>query len=123
MGIAPLQETGSRFRDAGMSAPACSRDFRAESSIYIMTAATWACSIFLSGGNMLGKPTAHNSWGAASVSGKLEPFANTTRTTPGSTAIRGCQSVLAFMTKQELLPVAEAMRIEEVSKRVKRVDN
>src|SRR6266702_5895642 len=62
MGIAHLQETGSRFRDAGTSVPACSRDSGAASLTCITTAAMWVCSTSLSRGNMLGKPTAHNSW-------------------------------------------------------------
>src|SRR5260370_30612649 len=67
MGIALLQATGSHFRDAGMCVPACSRDWRAGSSMCITTVAMWVSCTFLSRGNMLGKPTAHNSWGAVEV--------------------------------------------------------
>src|SRR5437763_505981 len=117
MDITPLQATGSHFRDAGMSAPACSPGLLVESLTCITTAATWVSCTFLSRGNMLGKPTVHNSWEVASVSGKPEPCANTTRNRPRSPASRGCQSVLAFRTKQELL-AAEALRFEQVNRHV-----
>src|SRR5260370_7010146 len=67
MGMAVRKGVGSHFRGAGMCVPACSRDWRGGSSMCITTVAMWVSCTFLSRGNMLGKPTAHNSWGAVEV--------------------------------------------------------
>src|SRR5258708_2080285 len=123
MGIACKTVTDSRFRVAGMFAPDYSHDCGAVSLTCITTGGTWACSTSSSAANMLAKPTAHNSWEVASASGKPEPCANTTRSKPRSPANKGCQSVLVFRTKQELLAAAEAQRFEQVSKRVNGIAN
>jgi hypothetical protein len=70
------------------------------------------------GGEYVGEAYCPQLMGAASVSGKPEPCANTTRSRPRSPASKGCQSALAFRTKQGLLAAAEAQRFEQVSKRV-----
>lgn len=61
--------------------------------------------------------------GARKSGGKPEPCANTTRSSVISPVNKGCQSALAFRTKQELLAVAEVQRFVKSSKAVNGIAN
>src|SRR5258708_29618866 len=67
MGIACKVATDSHFRADGMCVQDCSHDCGAVSLTCIMTGGTWVFCIFLSGGNMLGKPIAPRLWEAVEV--------------------------------------------------------
>src|SRR5258708_10903857 len=123
MGIVCKTATDSRFRVAGMFAPDSSHGSGAVSLICIMTGGTWECSTSSSEANMLAKPTAHNSWEAASVSGKQEPCASTTSSKRRSPVNKGCPFVLVFRTKHGQHAVAEARRFEQVNRPVNGIAN
>src|SRR5258708_28870118 len=118
MGIACKTATDCRFRDDGMCAPDSSHDCGVVSLTCTMTEETWECSTSSSKANTLAKPTAHNSWEAASVSGKPKPCANTTRSKRKSLVNKDCPFVLVFRTKREQHAVAEVPRFEQVNRPV-----
>src|SRR6266571_712675 len=118
MGIAYKTATDSRFRAVGMFAPDSSHDCGAESLTCTMTEGTWEYSTSSSAANMLAKPTAHNSWEAASVSGKPGPCANMTRSSAISPVNKDCPFVLVFRTKHGRHAGACTQRFAQVNRPV-----
>jgi hypothetical protein len=74
-------------------------------------------------GEYVGEAYCPQLMGAGSVSGKPEPCVNTTRSKRRSRMPKGCQSALAFRTKQELPAVAAVQRFGQVSKHVNGIAN
>lgn len=67
---------------------------------------------------MLAKPTAHNLWEAASVSGKPKPCASTMRSKRRLPVNKGCPFVLVFRTRLKPHAVVEVPRFVQVNRPV-----